>query len=208
MHDELEAREGLDAMTKAELKGEARARGLQVSGTREQLLRRLREHDDVVGDDGGGGRDAPATGDGGPPQAGGENTPSEEGDAVRESGDRAGGTDGEPAEVASHDGDGDEVGGHSHDGDRHRPQAAGRLGELLGTATASVEQLVGQPVDSVSGVTATDDGFRVDVQVVEVSRIPPTTDVLATYEVDLDAEGEVTGFARTDRYYRNQTRDT
>nr|MBO2504093.1 gas vesicle protein [Thermoanaerobacterales bacterium] len=88
-----------------------------------------------------------------------------------------------------------------------RPPAAGPVGELLAAARTSIEQLVGQPVESVSGVRAIDGGFRVDVEVVEVSRIPPTTDVLATYEVDLDAEGEVTGFARTDRYYRNQTRD-
>src|SRR5690606_44196 len=101
------------------------------------------------------------------------------------------------AAAREHTGDGRDGGGEHDGAGDGRPHAAGRLGELLD----------GQPVESVSGVRAIDGGFRVDVEVVEVSRIPPTTDVLATYEVDLDAEGEVTGFARTDRYYRNQTRD-
>lgn len=201
MADEPEVGGGLDQMTKAELKGEARARGLRASGTREELLRRVREHDTGAGGD--GDAQPPAPGDEGPRGR------SEEGGPVGEHGDEAGGAataaparhgDDEEHGVAAareHTGDGRDGGGEHDGAGDGRPHAAGRLGELL----------VGQPVESVSGVRAIDGGFRVDVEVVEVSRIPPTTDVLATYEVDLDAEGEVTGFARTDRYYRNQTRD-
>jgi hypothetical protein len=224
MADEPEVGGGLDQMTKAELKGEARARGLRVSGTREELLRRVREHDTGAGGD-GDERAAGGDGEPQPPEPGDEGTrgQDEEGEPVGEHDDEAGETataaperhgDEVAVEAAAreHAGDGRDGeheggGGHEGGGDG-RPRAAGRLGELLETARTSIEQLVGQPVDSVSGVQATDGGFRVDVEVVEVSRIPPTTDVLATYQVDLDADGEVTGFTRTNRYYRNQTRDT
>jgi hypothetical protein len=65
--------------------------------------------------------------------------------------------------------------------------------------------LLGHPVDSVLGVER-DDGntWIVTVQVVEMGRIPPTTDVLGSYEVTLDQQGELQGYKRKRRYYRNQ----
>jgi hypothetical protein len=44
----------------------------------------------------------------------------------------------------------------------------------------------------------------VTVEVVELSRIPNTTDVLGLYEVTLDRNGEVTSAHRTRRYYRSE----
>jgi hypothetical protein len=65
--------------------------------------------------------------------------------------------------------------------------------------------LLGHPVESVLGVER-DDGntWIVTVQVVEMGRIPPTTDVLGAYEVTLDQNGELQGYKRKRRYYRNQ----
>jgi hypothetical protein len=42
----------------------------------------------------------------------------------------------------------------------------------------------------------------VEVEVLEMQRIPSTTDVLAVYEVSLDASGELVGYERTARYVR------
>ena len=42
------------------------------------------------------------------------------------------------------------------------------------------------------------------LEVVELERVPPTTDILATYRVDLDEYGELMGYERVNRYYRNQ----
>lgn len=42
------------------------------------------------------------------------------------------------------------------------------------------------------------------VQVVELERIPNTTDVLGAYLVNLDEEGEVAGYRRIRRYVRSQ----
>jgi hypothetical protein len=44
--------------------------------------------------------------------------------------------------------------------------------------------------------------WRVTVEVVELARIPNTTDVLGKYEVTLDKDGEVTSARRTRRYPR------
>jgi hypothetical protein len=40
-----------------------------------------------------------------------------------------------------------------------------------------------------------------------LERIPPTTSVLASYEVHADRKGELLGFRRVRRYHRNQTED-
>ena len=41
-------------------------------------------------------------------------------------------------------------------------------------------------------------------EVVEMERVPRTTDVLGTYRVELTPEGELDGYERVHRYYRNQ----
>jgi hypothetical protein len=72
-----------------------------------------------------------------------------------------------------------------------------QLGELLGRAPESV----------VSVAPGEKEGWRIGVDVVEVHRIPETADVLATYEVDLDGEGQLTGYRRVRRYVRGQVKD-
>jgi hypothetical protein len=66
-------------------------------------------------------------------------------------------------------------------------------------------ELLGRPIESVLGVERDDDkNWRITVQVVELSRIPHTTDVLGAYAVTLDGDGELVGYRRTRRYHRNQ----
>lgn len=69
-------------------------------------------------------------------------------------------------------------------------------------AARSLSRLIGHQSDGCSGVTPADDGWRVCVDVVEVPRIPDTTSLLATYEVDLDADGALRGYRRVRRYRR------
>lgn len=65
--------------------------------------------------------------------------------------------------------------------------------------------LLGKPVESVLGLERDDDdGWEVTVQVVELSRIPNSTDVLGAYRVSLDSDGELAGYRRVRRYQRNQ----
>lgn len=67
--------------------------------------------------------------------------------------------------------------------------------------------LLGKPVESVLGVESDEDsdgGWHVTIQVVELSRIPNSTDVLGAYRVSLDPDGELAGYRRIRRYQRNQ----
>lgn len=60
-------------------------------------------------------------------------------------------------------------------------------------------------MEAVSAVRRSDPGWRIDVEVVELARIPDTTSVLASYSVELDENGDVSGYERVRRYTRGQT---
>jgi hypothetical protein len=85
--------------------------------------------------------------------------------------------------------------------------SSGRLSarEAVERVRRDLPGLLGHPVEAVLGVESDDGkGWNVTVQVVEMARIPPTTDVLGAYEVTLDQRGELQGYKRKRRYYRNQ----
>lgn len=69
---------------------------------------------------------------------------------------------------------------------------------------SSLARLVGSPAEGVTGVRRSDDGWVMTVEVCEVERVPATTDVLASYEVEVDGDGEIVGFERRRRYHRAQ----
>lgn len=75
------------------------------------------------------------------------------------------------------------------------------------TARDQLEGLVGQPVEQVIGVEKNDDGWKVQAEIIEMRRIPDSSDILALYEVRLDQQGELTGYKRTERYSRGRSRD-
>jgi hypothetical protein len=72
-------------------------------------------------------------------------------------------------------------------------------------AQRAAEQLVsltGKNPESVTGIERHDDGWRVTLEVLEVRRIPQTTDVLSRYEIDTDDNGDLVGYRRAGRYTR------
>jgi hypothetical protein len=52
-------------------------------------------------------------------------------------------------------------------------------------------------ISGVTGVTRTNDGWRVMVEIVERAAIPDTMDLLGLYEVVLNAEGDLVSYERT-----------
>jgi hypothetical protein len=64
--------------------------------------------------------------------------------------------------------------------------------------------LLGRPVEAVLGVEKDGRDWVVKAQVVELERIPNTTDVLGEYEAVIDGGGELVSCARTQRYHRGQ----
>jgi hypothetical protein len=79
--------------------------------------------------------------------------------------------------------------------------------ELIARAKDQLRVLTGYRVDSVSGFTRSEGGWHLSVTMVELPRIPPVTDVLAGYEVDLDAAGDIVSYHRGRRYFRDQVGD-
>src|SRR5204863_4834322 len=96
-----------------------------------------------------------------------------------------------------------------------RGRAARRAGgRAMSAATDVVRQAVEQvgaltsrDVEGVLGVRRNGDGWVVTVEVVEMRRIPDSTDVLGAYEVHVDTKGELTEYRRTRRYYRSQVEE-
>jgi hypothetical protein len=81
---------------------------------------------------------------------------------------------------------------------------------ILKMGRAAIEQLAeltGQKVEGLSGIHRNDDGWVAYAEVLELRRVPETSDVLATYEVELDDDGSVTGYRRIKRYTRAQTEE-
>jgi len=75
--------------------------------------------------------------------------------------------------------------------------------DVVRTAMEQIMAATGRPADTVSAVERTDDGWRVEVEIVELERVPATTNILATYELRLDDDHSLLGFRRLRRYYRN-----
>ena len=72
-------------------------------------------------------------------------------------------------------------------------------------AKEQLSQLTGLPANTVSSLAKAENGWRVSVDMVELHRIPDSTDVLATYDVQLDEEGNVLSYERRRRYLRCET---
>lgn len=107
----------------------------------------------------------------------------------------------QPAEGGQHDQASE--GGGGGDGTGQPPQKLSAV-ELADRGKQHLQEMTGHTPETVSGLERQGDGWRLTLEVVEMSRIPPSTDVLGTYELDLTGDGELTGYRRSSRYYRNQ----
>lgn len=95
----------------------------------------------------------------------------------------------------------EETGGPEPEQPRPKPR------ELARRAEQQLTELVGRKVDAVSGLSRSDDGWHVTLEVVELPRVPIATDVLGSYEVVVDGDGTMLGYERTRRYLRGQARE-
>jgi gas vesicle protein GvpO len=82
--------------------------------------------------------------------------------------------------------------------------------EPLRVASRAAEQLValtGREPEGVAGLERTEDGWIVQVELLELRRVPSTTDVIALYEVRTDERGDLQGYRRLRRYARGSADD-
>jgi hypothetical protein len=82
----------------------------------------------------------------------------------------------------------------------------GRLSALDLTLAAkrTIEDLTGFSAEAVTGFQWDGEEWLVSVEVCELERVPNTTDVMATYIVQLDDRGGLLGYKRDRRYLRGQ----
>lgn len=90
-------------------------------------------------------------------------------------------------------------------GDGGRGAPTGARAALL--AAQQLVDLTGREFEGIVGISKTDDGWTAQVEILEMRRIPDTTDVLAVYEVTVDQSGDLVGYRRTDRYTRGSAGD-
>jgi Gas vesicle synthesis protein GvpO len=95
--------------------------------------------------------------------------------------------------------------GDSQSQTRTRSRSRTSAREAVQRVREELPALLGKPVESVLGVQRDDEGgWHVIVQVVELARVPNSSDVLGAYLVTLDDEGEIEGYQRQRRYVRSQ----
>ena len=92
----------------------------------------------------------------------------------------------------------------SRGGRKNTRNGGASAAELAQSARSQLAELTGRLPESVLGLHKDDDGWKVTVEVVELSRIPPSTDLLGCYVVTLDDQGELLGYERVRRYQRGQ----
>lgn len=71
-------------------------------------------------------------------------------------------------------------------------------------AKEQLASLTGLSPESVTSLKDNGDGtWTVTVELLELSRIPETDDVLGSYEAEVDSRGEIRGYRRVARYPRS-----
>ncbi|AEY92724.1 MULTISPECIES: gas vesicle protein [Streptomyces] len=78
------------------------------------------------------------------------------------------------------------------------------LMEVLREARSQLAELTGLVPETVSSFEQTEDGWSLEVEVMELARVPDTMSLMASYQVDLDPEGQLTGYRRVRRYERGR----
>ena len=93
--------------------------------------------------------------------------------------------------------------------DAPRPQgmAGSDAAEIVGQARRELERVLDQEAESVSSLERSNGHWAVTLEVVEVRRIPDSTDILSSYEVVLDDDRNVVRVTRTHRYRRSQVEE-
>ena len=97
--------------------------------------------------------------------------------------------------------------GSGEDGrERRRSKPQGMSGaKVAARARDELSEITGLEAESVTSLQRGEDGgWTVGVEVLELSRIPNTDDMLGLYEVELDKDGELLGYQRLRRYSRSQ----
>jgi hypothetical protein len=79
---------------------------------------------------------------------------------------------------------------------------------VIAEARSQMQDLTGRPAEAVTSVERAEDGWHLQIEVVELERIPASTSILGAYDVWVDPSGNLVEYARNGRYHRNQAGGT
>nr|WP_041451434.1 gas vesicle protein GvpO [Hoyosella subflava] len=76
--------------------------------------------------------------------------------------------------------------------------------EAAQVAARLLAELTGKEPQGVTSLAPADEGWEVEVEVVEDHRVPSSADILSLYEIQIDQEGNLLSWRRTRRYPRGR----
>lgn len=111
----------------------------------------------------------------------------------------------EPARASEEDGAQRQDNAREQDDDSEQTGASSDdVASIIARARQHVEAVIGSEAESVSGVERSSGNWRVHVEVVQMRRVPESTDILASYAVSLDSDGDLISVQEMRRYRRSQ----
>jgi Gas vesicle synthesis protein GvpO len=137
-------------------------------------------------------------------EAAAEDTQGETDESEDEPTSRAGESEDEPVSGADGPGLGAEPAGPA---EPSQGAATGEVAKIVQRAREQVVELLGSEAESISGIERANGSWSVAVEVVDLHRIPDTTDVFSSYEVVLDDDGNLVSLSRKRRYRRGQVEE-
>ncbi len=78
---------------------------------------------------------------------------------------------------------------------------------LITRTRHQLKKLTGYTVDSIVSFSKKESGWSLTATIIELKRIPASSDVLVEYEVDLDGTGDIVGYRRGRRFCRGEVGD-
>jgi hypothetical protein len=107
-------------------------------------------------------------------------------------------------------GEGRTAGGKTEDGSgrdgARRPKKRLPGLQVFDRAKEQLTVITGRDPDSISAFAPSEDGWELTIEMVDIDKIPPTTSVMASYQLEVDDEGNILEYQLMDRYVRGQSR--
>lgn len=82
------------------------------------------------------------------------------------------------------------------------------MSKIIQKASSELNSLTGLEISSTISAERQEDSWLVSLEAIEKRSIPDSMDILATYEMGLDLEGNMQEFRRTKMRKRIDTKDT
>jgi hypothetical protein len=86
--------------------------------------------------------------------------------------------------------------------DKERPTMTGM--EIAQVAKQQLADLTGLKADTVSGMSKSEDGWHVNIDMIQMRCVPDCSDMLATYETLVDEQGDLLRYQRTKTFRRGE----